>query len=122
MRNDKDTAIKLRKQGKSYNEISQQINIPKGTLSYWFNNEKFSSSIKQKLIKKTSQIWADNITNYNKNRAKKIQEYHLGNQNRIANDIKKLSSYELKVLGTALYWAEGGKEATDLNLQILILK
>lgn len=109
MRNDKVAAIQLRKGGKSYNEISRRLNIPKSTLSYWLKDKKFSYSLKQNLVRKSSQIWSENITRYNKNRAKIIKDEHLKNQLKIANNIKKLSSYELKLLGTALYWAEGGK-------------
>ncbi|MFA5360480.1 MAG: hypothetical protein WC320_00675 [Candidatus Paceibacterota bacterium] len=45
MRKDKDLAIELRKKGKSYNQISKEIEISKGTLSYWFSNTKWSKAI-----------------------------------------------------------------------------
>jgi len=38
MKVEKINAIKLRKLGKSYNEISKSLKIPKSTLSYWLRD------------------------------------------------------------------------------------
>jgi len=38
MRKEKNAAIQLRKEGKSYSEVSKILCIPKSTLSYWFKD------------------------------------------------------------------------------------
>ncbi len=40
MRKDKEIAIKLRKQGLSYSQIKNKLDIPKSTLSYWLRDIK----------------------------------------------------------------------------------
>ncbi|MBL7068817.1 MAG: helix-turn-helix domain-containing protein [Candidatus Omnitrophica bacterium] len=109
MRKDKEIAIKLRKQGKSYNEISKVLGIPKSTLSGWFKDLRFSNSIKIKLISETKEKWARNITNYNKKRAQAILEKAKKIQDIESKKIKNITDKELWLLGTALYWAEGTK-------------
>jgi len=102
-------ALKLRRQNKSYNEISKQLDVPKSTLSYWFSKQEFSSNIKHKLIKKSAEVWARNITNYNKLRSKKIRLQNTEAIVKSAKDIRSISVHELKLIGTSLYWAEGGR-------------
>lgn len=109
MRKDKDIAIKLRKQGKSYNEINKILGIPKGTLSDWFQDLRFSKDIKIKLINEAKNKWARNITDYNKKRAAIILEGARKIQDIESKKIKNISNKELWLLGTALYWAEGSK-------------
>ena len=48
MRNDKDKAYALRKNGYTYSFISKELNIPKGTLSDWFQHHPWSEEIKEK--------------------------------------------------------------------------
>ena len=45
----KQQAISLRKMGKSYQSIQNQLNIPKSTLSYWLSSISLSKSHKQQL-------------------------------------------------------------------------
>jgi len=109
MNNNKIKAINFRKQGKSYNEISKILVVPKSTLSYWFKRIELTDKVLNKMKNKSRLAWSKNITQYNKNRAEKIKKYHLDNQSSAANEIKKISDYELKLTGVILYWAEGGK-------------
>ena len=51
MRNDKHLALKLRKLGKSYNKISNELDIPKSTLCSWFSKIDWSQSVKEELNK-----------------------------------------------------------------------
>ena len=52
MRNDKHLAIKLRKEGKSYNEISQEVGIPKARCVIGFAIYGGLGSLKKNLLKK----------------------------------------------------------------------
>ncbi|MBI5123978.1 MAG: hypothetical protein HZA72_00990, partial [Candidatus Omnitrophica bacterium] len=69
MRKDRDIAIKLRKQGKTYNEITTSLSIPKSTLSGWLKGLEISARIKNRLWTNAQKKWAQSITNYNKKRA-----------------------------------------------------
>jgi len=109
MRSDKKTAIKLRREGKSYNEINKILDIPKSTLSGWFRDLRFSKDIKIKLINDAKKKWACNITNYNKRRAALILEKTDKIQLMESKKIRGISERERWLLGTALYWAEGSK-------------
>ena len=51
MKVEKINAIKLRKLGKSYNEISRILKISKSTLNYWFKGKKWSKKLKDKLTR-----------------------------------------------------------------------
>lgn len=113
MRNDKNKALNLRRQGNSYNEISRQLYIPKSTLSYWFSENPELSLIKSKIIARSKKTWAKNITLYNINRSKKIRQDWIKKQDRASLQIKPINQYELKILGTALYWAEGYKKTNS---------
>lgn len=110
MRQDKEKAILLRKQGKSYNEITEILGIPKSTLSFWLRNVKMPTEIEKEFWNKTRKKWAQNITTFNKERAKIIREKSRQAQATASKDIGKLSKRELFLVGVALYWAEGYKK------------
>ena len=52
MRHDKQVAINLRKTGQSYLQISQALEVPKSTLSYWLKNIKISKQAQEKISKR----------------------------------------------------------------------
>lgn len=111
MRKDKNKAILLRKQGKSYNEIAKILDIAKSTLSLWLRDIKMPIEIEKKFWDKTRKNWAENITKFNKERAKIAQEKAQQIQDSASKDIKKISKRELLLIGSALYWAEGYKKS-----------
>lgn len=111
MRKDKQKAFELRKLGRSYNEINRILGIPKSTLSLWLKNVQISKSIKNSNIQKSKTIWAKNIIQYNKIRSLKARHAAQQLQNEAAQEIVTNSQIDLKILGTALYWAEGYKRA-----------
>ena len=111
MHNNKEKAIQLRKLGKSYNEITKDLNVPKSTLSTWLKDIIIPAKIQEKILKNAQKVWAKNITVYNKKRAFLIRKKWQSFENKISRDIKKLSLEKLKIIGAALYWAEGHKKA-----------
>jgi len=48
MKKDKEKAVFLRKQGKSYKQIQQELGIATSTLAGWFKNEPWSQEIKNR--------------------------------------------------------------------------
>jgi len=111
MRNDKNRAILLRKQGKSYNEIVEILDISKSTLSVWLRNIKMPVDIKRRFWNKTRKKWAVSITKFNKERGKIAKQKAQQIQDLALKDVKKISKQELFLIGIALYWAEGFKKS-----------
>lgn len=111
MRKDKNKAILLRKQGKSYNEIAKILDISKSTLSLWLRNIKMPDGIKKRLWDKTRKKWAKNITKFNEERAIMARERARKIQIAASKQIGSISKKELFLIGIALYWAEGYKKS-----------
>lgn len=109
MKSLKKEALRLRKLGNSYNEIHQLLGIPKSTLSLWCKDIFQESEIKQRNISKAKIIWARNIIAYNKKRAEQIQIDRVALQLSAQKEISPITEEVLKILGAALYWAEGYK-------------
>lgn len=105
----KRSALQLRKQGKSYNEINKVLGIPKSTLSSWLKNLPLSETVKNRNIQKAKLIWAKNITDYNKIRSLKYQEATKKLITKFAREVPALNKKSLFWIGLALFWAEGGK-------------
>ena len=105
----KSEAIKLRKQGLSYNEISTKLHVAKSTLSLWLKDIPGFKKIKENNIKRAKQTWSKNIIEYNKKRTAEHLEKRVNEIESYSKDIKKISKNNLFYLGIALYLAEGGK-------------
>lgn len=109
MRTTRSAACRLRRSGKTYNEIHRRLGIPKSTLSLWLRHLRLSKAQRQQLLTQNQQRWAENIIRYNKWRAKQAKDRWEEVQLRAAQEIGALTTRELKLVGAALYWAEGGK-------------
>lgn len=113
--------IALRQKGKTYGEIEKILKLPKSTVAWWLRNIKISKSLREQILKRSKEKWRKNITAYNKIYAKirsteaaKIREgYKEQGFQEISKEIKKLSQKDLKLIGLALYWAEGNKASRN---------
>lgn len=114
---EKQQAIKLRIQGKSYNEIRKILNIPsKGTLSYWFRDLKLPLSAITKLANKIKMANERGLFQYNRDRTEAIQLENTKECNFGKMQIGKISKRELLLIGAALYWGEGQKSERVRNV------
>jgi hypothetical protein len=107
MRKDKNIAIKMRKDGRSYNYICRHLNIPKSTLATWFKNKKWSSVICKHLTSRNnlnSQIRIRKWAEINKIRWEK---WRLAARNEAKKSFFGLCKNSLFVAGIMLYWGEG---------------
>ncbi len=103
---EKEKAIALRKQGKSYSEILEKVPVSKSTLSLWLRdvdltkkqNQAFSVKKKLAQLRGGAARKADRIK-----RTAVIAE-------QAQTIVGKLSARERLLIGVALYWAEGSKE------------
>lgn len=102
--------ISLRKQGKTYGEIREIYNVPKGTLSDWLKNIKISTEAKRKIQQQTYKRWKRANEIFIKKRIQEAWEKRTEIQNKAQREIKKVSSNDLKLIGAALYWAEGNQK------------
>lgn len=106
---DRQVAIDLRKQGKTYGEIRKELNISKSTLSDWLSKLPLTSEQFEQLEKSKKN-----------NRVLGIEKIRLTKQKKREERIKavyenqkvywgKLSRRELELAGIFLYWGEGNK-------------
>lgn len=109
---EKNLARKLRAKGKSINEISIKLKAPKSSVSLWVRNIELNPAQIQKLSEKGSRKLI-----IEKRRITRLKNESLKRQiiiDTAQNEITKLSDKELWLVGTMLYWAEGGKTQRSL--------
>lgn len=109
MRKDKNEAIKLRKIGKSYSQISVKLGIGKSTLSYWLKDIKISRQAKEKL---DSRCNAGTRALIKRNKKQTIIAEKKAEiiKNKARKEVVDLLSNNLFLIGLSLYWAEGYKK------------
>ncbi len=99
----KENALRLRKQGWSYNVITERLRVNKSTLSGWLKDAPYLPNTTV-----LRRIKAGPRKSGEKRRAKRIAEVLEANI-LASNDIGKLSSRDLLILGIGLYIGEGVK-------------
>ncbi len=106
---EKQLAIKLRKEGKTYSDILKEVHVSKSTLSLWLREVGLSKTQKQKLTEKRKQAQQRGGDKRHAMRLAEEKEMI----KRGVKDVKNLSTRELFMIGIALYWAEGSKKSAD---------
>ena len=109
MRKDKEIVLKLRKQGKSYNEIIKEIRISKSTLSDWLKNYDWSDNIKNDLTKKASFQNPLKQQYLSKIRGLKLKKLYEDAESEAKLDCELFKNNPLFVSGVMIYWGEGDK-------------
>lgn len=104
----KEEAIKLRKSGLSYKEIRDKISVSKSTLSYWLKDIPLAKRHRDRLYTKKVHFLSLGSQSQKERRAREIDTIILDAKKEISVPITE-DSYRL--LGAALYWAEGTKGA-----------
>jgi transposase len=100
--------IKLRKRGKSYREIAKITNVSKSSISVWCKNLKLPK-LAQKILEKKMRKSMTALVKYNRLKSERVKKEDQKIKQSSIKEIQPLSKYELKLIGTALYWAEGYK-------------
>lgn len=103
---EKENAIRLRKEGKTYSEIMTEIPIAKSTLSEWLKSVKLAKSQKQYITKKKRESALRGARARHETRISEVRTL----QHEGTIEVGELSARELWLIGTALYWAEGSKQ------------
>jgi hypothetical protein len=106
---EKEKAIKLRLEGKSYSQIRNEVKVSKSTLSKWLHFFPLSNE-KIRELRDNSQIRIEKCRNTKENnKRKKLENVY----NEVGRDIGRLSEREIKLCGLFLYWGEGTKVASS---------
>ena len=103
---EKEKAIKLRRQGLSYSEILKEVPVAKSSLSLWLKSIGLAKEQKQRLTEKKLASALKGSLKRKQNRiesTKKIKDLAI-------REAGKLTKRELWLISTTLYWAEGHKE------------
>lgn len=101
-------ALRLRLLGKSYNEISRSLNIPKSTLSGWLRNVVLNDRARKRLEDREragGKVLIKRNKLQTKNAENRTKEIFLKGMKEVPN----LKPTDLLVTGAVMYWAEGYK-------------
>lgn len=109
MRHDKEKALKLRRAGKSYNEIRRELGAPKSTLSGWLKPYKWSKKISLSLAEASKEKNAVRIRHLNKIRGKHLENLYKQARTEAYEEFEKLKYHPLFIAAVAIYWGEGDK-------------
>ncbi len=104
---EKKLARRLRKLGYSINEICKKAGLAKGSVSLWVRDVNLTSEQKRNLSEKG--IKKEVIERRRNTRLTRENARRQIIIDRAKSEINNLSKKELKLLGVALYWAEGSK-------------
>jgi len=115
MRKDKNKALKLRLSGKSYNEITKILGIPKSTLSGWFSGLELSEESKKRILERARKKSLEGLLKRNKNQTALAIKRKIDIQSRASKEIDSISKKNLLLIGTTLYWSEGYKRPIIRN-------
>jgi len=107
MRQDKSAAIKLRKQGKSYQEIALALNVPKSTLSNWFSGTSWSGKTKDYLSKLARDNASKRMTVISHKKRAELQTAYQKQRIIAKQQFKKFVKERLLIAGLMIYWGEG---------------
>jgi Homeodomain-like domain len=110
MRKDKNQAIKLRLEGKSYSQVSKALNIPKSTLSYWLKDLKLSKRAQLLIEQRVNETSIKALIKRNKNQTYLAKKRSEEIKKKAIREAGKLKDNKLFLIGVALYWAEGYKK------------
>lgn len=107
---ERNRAIELRRQGRTFGEILHELAVSKGSLSYWLRDIVLTPEQLARIKYKNDQTKGKFIQ-FNKLRKDEAEENKKAVFTQAAKQIRALSREELKLVGIALYWAEGHKGA-----------
>lgn len=105
----KENARKLRKSGRIYKEISEQVLIHRTTLSRWCKDIELTPE----QIASRGKRYASRLKGAKANQVKRDKEIR-NIQANAKKEAHTLTDYEFKIAGAALYWAEGDKAKKDI--------
>lgn len=116
----RNKALKLRQKGKSINEISLELKIPKSTVSVWCRNIRLTPmQIRRLADKQESGSYKGRMKFLERIREKRISQIKKLREKGL-REVGTIDKRDLFIAGTAIYWSEGvtaptGDEASFSN-------
>lgn len=101
-------ALSLRTKGYTYSEIIDEVGVAKSTLAGWVKDI-FPPNAERRIREIAAKKYRKKIQEWSKFRTNKLLEEARNDQENYAKEIWSLSKKDLLLVGTSLYWAEGGK-------------
>ena len=99
----------MRISGYSYNEINEKLGVPKSTLSLWLRKIILSDKATARLRTRMRQGVLNGFVKRNKLQTHEAQKRAKLTRETAQKDISTLTKESLRMIGVALYWAEGYK-------------
>lgn len=103
---EKDLALRLRREGRTYSEILEQVSVAKSTLSLWLKAVGLNKGQQQRITQKRLDAAKRGGIVKRKQRIVLTQEI----KNAARKEINNITNRELWLMGVIMYWAEGEKE------------
>lgn len=118
IRRDKQPAFELRRNGKSYKQISRELSIPTATLAGWFKNEPWSERIKLELIQKQASSSIGQMEKLRQANIARFESFRQKNRNEAIEEFKELKHDPLFLAGLMLYWGEGERNPKSSQVRL----
>jgi len=103
----KEQAVALRKKGASIKQIAEQVSVSKASVSVWVREIKLSARQRSALSERGQK--KDVIERRREKRILNTETRHQLIIDSAKDQISDLSKQDLLIVGSALYWGEGGK-------------
>lgn len=108
IKREREQALALRLEGKTYGEIRYVLNVAKSTQSDWFKSLILSREAQNILAgKQGNGLIALGL--FNERRTRAISSENEAIRNSYEKEVGSISKRELMLIGASLYWAEGYK-------------
>ncbi len=105
---EKNRAIELRQRGMTFGEILKELPVSKSSLSYWLKDIRLAPGQLARIQYKNEKI-KEQFIRFNESRRKQSEDNKKVIISDAIREIDGISQRELKLIGIALYWAEGHK-------------
>jgi len=118
MRSDKQRAIKLRREGKSYKDIAVLTGVPKSTLSNWFSGVSWSEETKDYLSGLARENARKRMTAISHQKREERQSTYQAQRVVAEKQFKKFIKDRLFVAGLMIYWGEGDNKLENGMIRV----
>lgn len=117
MRQDKDLAFKLRKDGKSYRDIHKELGVSRSTLCEWFKDAEWSKHIKKSNTTKNIILSSERLKLLQEGRNKMLKDKYNKVELEAEKEFLVFKNDPLFMAGLMIYAGEGDKRS-DHNSRV----
>ena len=118
MRTDRELALKLRLEGKSYRAIKNSLGVSLSTLSGWFKNDPRSIGVFESLKEANKGLSRQKIQMMNQARRLSLAEMYKKAEGQAKREFQLHKNKALFIVGLSIYWCDGDK-ASKYNIRIV---